>query len=364
MKRLLYFASDFRIGLSALLSDQLISIAKNGVEIYALAGENEQEAGLSELLRNNNVNITRIHGLDAHHDINRLITDIYHIVIANDIDIIHVQNNWQLAIAGALKSKLFFKKKLKIVYTLHGFRHNSPFKSRIAQVLIGGALFVLADHVICMTNYLRAKFKLLSYKIDIVPLGVKDDFFTKKFIEPPIETMHMVFPAQFRKGKNQDIIVRAFAKYVKTSGDTTSTLTLPGAGELEEEIKRLSRELGIAKQVIFPGLLSKNEIKQLYLDSNIAIVASNSETFGQSIVEPFVIGRCVVSTPVGIAPEIIKNGENGYLFKTEEDLYTILSRISQNMSALKEIGLANYNKRDSFSWSNVTSIYVDKLGLI
>ncbi len=364
MKRLLYFASDFRIGLSALLSDQLISIAKSGVEIYAVAGENEQEAGLSELLCLNNINITRIPGLDAHHDINSLIADIYQIVTANDIDIIHVQNNWQLAIAGAVKLKLLFQKKVLIAYTIHGFRHNNPFKSRIAQILIGGALFVLADHVICMTNYLRAKFKLLSYKIDIIPLGVKNDFFTDKFIAPPIDYMRMIFPAQFRNGKNQDLIIRAFAKYISSSGDTTSTLTLPGAGELEGKLKSLAQELGIIRQVIFPGLLSKNEIKQLYLDSNIAIVASNSETFGQSIVEPFVIGRCVISTPVGIAPEIIENDINGFIFNTEDDLCNILTQISQKKSILKEIGMTNYTKRDQFSWSHITSLYTEKLNLL
>lgn len=362
-KRLLFFASDYSIGLSALLTDQLISIVESGVEVCAVAGENEQESGLSDLLKQKGINIVRIHGLDTHSDFKRIVKEICNIVRDNKIRLIHVQNNWQLVIASFVKNRLLSKQRIKIVYTLHGFRNNNPLKSRIAQVIIGSGLLLLADHVICMTKYLRSKFKLLSYKIELIPLGIKDNFFTDKFIEPPIDAMHMVFPAQFRKGKNQDIIVRAFAKYVQASGDITSTLTLPGAGELEEEIKRLSRELGISRQINFPGLMSKEEIKNLYLNSNIAIVASNSETFGQSIVEPFVIGRCVVSTPVGIAPEIIKDGENGYLFKTEEDLYIILSQISRNMSSLKEIGLTNYNKHDSFSWSNVTSIYIDKLGL-
>lgn len=364
MKRLLYFASDFRIGLSSLLSDQLISIAKSGVEVYSVAGENEQEVGLSELLRRNNIDIIRIYGLDAHHDFNRLVSEIYKIVIGNDIDIIHVQNNWQLTIASAVKLNLLFKRKLKIAYTIHGFRNNSQVKSRVAQVVIGSALFALADHVICMTNYLRKKFKLLSHKIDLIPLGIRDDFFTDKFIEPPANDLRMVFPAQFRKGKNQELIVRAFARYISLSGDTTSTLTLPGAGEMEERIKSLAKELGIMRQVIFPGLLSRDEIKQLYIDSNIAIVSSNSETFGQSIVEPFVIGRCVISTPVGIASEIIKNNTNGFIFNTEDDLYNILTLVSRKKSLFKEIGITNYMKRDQFSWQHITSLYIEKLNLL
>lgn len=363
MKKLLYFASDYRIGLSSLLTDQLISISESGVDVYAVAGENEQEIGLSQLLRHKNINVRRISGLDTHSDFNRLVLEIYHIVIENNIDIIHVQNNWQLAIVGSVKFKLLFKRKIKIVYTLHGFRNNSPIKSRMAQIIIGSSLLVLADHVICMTEYLRKKFILLSYKINLIPLGVKGDFFTEDFVVPPVDALHLVFPAQFRAGKNQNMIVCAFARYVKTSGDTDSTLTLPGDGKMRADIKELVKKLGISRQVILPGKVSKDEIKRMYLESNIAIVASNSETFGQSIVEPFVIGRCVVSTPVGIAPEIITNGLNGFIFNSEDDLFNVLSQIGQNKSSLMVIGKANYSKRYLFSWSNITNMYIDKLKL-
>lgn len=128
----------------------------------------------------------------------------------------------------------------------------------------------------------------------------------------------MIFPAQFRHGKNQDVIIRAFAKHIKQTNDGDSRLILPGAGDLLNEMKRLADSLGISNRVEFPGLLSKEDIRQLYLKSNIGIVSSNSETFGQSIVEPFVLGRCVISRPVGIANDIIQNGVNGYIYNHEK----------------------------------------------
>lgn len=361
MKKLLYFTSDYKIGISALLTDQLLSIHKLGIDVIGVGGDNEQEPGLTNMLRGSGVRLKIINGLDEHTNYARLVERIQHIVSENAIDVIHVQNNWQLAISFAVKCRLMFRQKLEIIYTLHGFRHNSRIKSRIAQAVIGSALFVATDHVICMTEYLRKKFRLLSYKINLIPLGVKDDFFVQEYQQPPTDCLRLIFPAQFRKGKNQDMIIKAFGRYVKEATDHHSTLTLPGNGPLLEDARALAKRLGIDKQVIFPGFQSKNDIMRLYLDSNIAIVASNSETFGQSIVEPFVLGRCVLSTPVGIAPEIIKDGENGFLFNNEEQLLQIIKRINQDKTVILTSSKNNFRNRAMFRWETITKEYADSL---
>jgi glycosyltransferase involved in cell wall biosynthesis len=361
MKKLLYFASDFKIGLSALLADQLISIVESGIDVIAVAGECEQERGLGEMLKEKGINVKRIDGLDIHDDFSRLTFEIERIVRDNNIDIIHVQNNWQLAIAGYVKAKFCFKRKIEIAYTLHGFRHNSPVKSRIAQVVIGTALLLLANHVICMTEYLRNKFRLLSYKIDLIPLGINNNYFTNEFVAPKIDALHIVFPAQFREGKNHDMVIRAFADYVRQTKDAESDITFPGNGQLLERMKKLAVELSVDKQIHFPGLLTRNEVKEAYLASNIAIVASNSETFGQSIVEPFVIGRAIVTTPVGIAPEIIVDGKNGVFFSSQKELTAVFIRIANNKQMLIDAGKTNFFGRDKFKWDRVTELYRTKI---
>lgn len=353
MKNLLFFASDFKIGLSALLTDQLIALHDAEINVTAVAGENEQEPGLSMLLSSKNINIQRINGLDEHREFKRLVNKISEIIKKNDIDLIHVQNNWQLAIASAVKLKS--RKNLKIIYTIHGFRNNHPIKSHIAHIVIGTALLMLADNVICTTEFLKQKFMLLSYKIKLIPLGIKDDYFEDSYISPPTDALHMIFPAQFREGKNQDIIIKAFSDFINQTGDKKATLTLPGNGPLLEKMKSLAHQLDIQDRVIFPGFVSKEEIKDLYLKSNIAIVASNSETFGQSIVEPFVLGRCVISTPVGITPEFIKNGINGYIFDKKKDLVNILTNIDINL--LNKIGENNFRCRNKFRWKEIAKIY-------
>lgn len=359
MKKLLYFASDYKIGLSSLLVDQLVSLHQCGANVIGVAGIKEQEKGLGAILSHNNIPNIRIEGLDEHSNFSTLVQKVKDIVTDNNIDVVHVQNNWQLAIVGAVKAITRTRRKIKIIYTLHGFRHNHPVKSKIAQLLIGSALYLLADNVICMTTYLKNKFNLLSYKITLLPLGVKDAFFDDEFIKPSVDRLKMIFPAQFREGKNQDKIIKAFYHYCQSHDDKKSTLTLPGEGPLKSEMINLVNNLQMKNQIFFPGQLSKDQIKENYINSNIAIVASNSETFGQSIVEPYVLGRCVVSTPVGITLEIIKE-DNGFIFNNEIDLERILTALGANKDSLIEIGQTNYNMRDSFRWNEISNKYINQ----
>lgn len=361
MNKLLFFASDFKIGLSALLTDELIAFYQYGIDVYAIAGEKEQEPGLTEKIKLRSIPITRVKGLDCHANFRMLAEAIKEIIVKNKIRIVHVQNNWQLALIAYVKYKLLFKQKIQIIYTLHGFRHNSLWKSYIAQLVIGSALFLFADKVICMSGYLKRKFRLLSYKIELLPLGVPSTFFTEELYPLPHNGLQMIFPAQFRHGKNQDVIIRAFAEHIKRTKDSDSRLVLPGAGDLFDEMKKLADSLGISNRVDFPGLLSKEDIRQLYLKSNIGIVSSNSETFGQSIVEPFVLGRCVISRPVGIACDIIQDGVNGYIYNHQRDLIELLDTLYTHQDKIRQMGVNNFQRRDLFRWDNISREYKKRL---
>ena len=361
MGKLLFFTSDYKIGQSSLLTDQLVALHDGGMDVVAISGEKEQEKGLQERTRNLGIDVRYVEGLDEHANFVGLAKQIAGIVRQEHIHCVHVQNNWQMALVVFTKFILLRQFTLNIVYTLHGFRHNSPIKSMIARVVIGLMLLLFATKVICMCAYLKNKFSFLGKKIVVLPLGISNEYFLSELPQMPQVGLQMVFPAQFRKGKNQDLIIRAFARHIDNCGDKESCLYLPGMGELRESMKSLTQELGISDRVLFPGFCTKQEVLQLYLKCNIGIVASNSETFGQAIVEPFVLGRCVISTHVGIADDILVDGENGFFFSSEDELVNLFDRLYLNQYVIAKAGDMNYRKRCMFSWKSVTERYNDMI---
>lgn len=357
MDKLVFFISDYKIGQSCLTTDQMLAIHESPLEVIAISSENEQEAGLKDKTLLAGADVRRIQGLDEHKNYVGLAKQIAKIIKDEDIYIVHVQNNWQMMLLVFVKFILLRRWNLKIMYTLHAFRNNSPIKSIFARIIIGLMLLLFANRVICMSSYLKRKFYFLGKKAILLPLGISNEYFLPEHPQLPDNGLQMVFPAQFRQGKNQDMIIRAFARHINNNGDAESHLYLPGKGELQDEMMKLTHKLGIADRVSFPGFCSKQEVLQLYLKCNIGIVASNSETFGQCIVEPFVLGRCVVSTHVGIADDILVNGENGYFFSSEDELIEIFGRLYSNIDLINRAGCLNFSKRNMFSWKNITKQY-------
>ena len=350
--KVLFFASDFKIGLSALLTAQVCALAQAGISLHVVCSAGEQESGLHARLKEKGIEYTNIENLDAHESFIQMARAIRQLMKTTDCRHVHVQNNWQLALVACAKCGM--RKAPKVIYTLHGFRHNHPIKAKIAKLVIGTALLLFADRVICMCQYLKREFTLLQHKIALLPLGIDDAFFALSPL-PETKGLRIIFPAQFREGKNQDMIIRAFADYLVQTENEESHLTLPGSGPKLDEMKALVDSLGISNRVAFPGQCSKQQIVELYKKSNVAVVASNSETFGQSIVEPFVMGRIVISRPVGIAPDIIRHGENGFLFDDDKQLKTCFI---DTLRRLKKAEFCfDFNAVNAFNWHCIATNY-------
>jgi len=359
MKKILFFVSDFRIGVSSLLTEQAMFFSGlRGCDFIFLGSDKEQIPGL--IARYNEKELCAVPGLDDHKNYFRLLSDIKKIVVKDRVDVIHVQNNWQLLLV--LPLKLFFR-KLKIIYTIHGFRHNYRFRSIFARLIIGALLLLFVDKVIAASTIVKNKFHLLCDKVVLLYLGVDKLFFDDQYLLDENDFV-VVFPAQFRFGKNQDILIRAIGRIIKETKDYAIRLLLPGEGLLKPDCVSLTEELGISSCVEFPGLLDKYGIYDLYKKSTIAVIPTNFETFGHCVAEPFVMGLCVVSRKVGIATDIIRDGDNGFLFDVEDELYEVLLKLYNDRRLLKRCASNAYAERYKLSWKNISAEYEGIIGSV
>jgi glycosyltransferase involved in cell wall biosynthesis len=357
MIKILFFLSSHKIGLSNLLSEQALHYKQlQHLEFTFIAGENEQEEGLRKRLKTQNISYEIIHGLDEHNNFLHLIKEFKLHVDSVQPDVVHVQTNWQLVIAIVIK--IFATKKYKIFYTIHGYRHNYKYKSIIALWLIQLLLFIFSDAIFAASSMVFRKFSLIQKKLHILYLGVEEEFFNRALaIVHEVESIKMIFPAQFREGKNQYALINTIDKYIRHTGDNSITLSLPGEGPLKDECMELCKNLNLENNIIFPGQVTRKTIIQHYESCNVAIMPSNSETFGHAIAEPFVLGMCVISRNTGIAMDVIDNTCNGFIFETDEELLNILINLNQNRSMIQNCANNAFAKRDIFRWNTLASQY-------
>ncbi len=115
--------------------------------------------------------------------------------------------------------------------------------------------------------------------------------------------------ANLRPVKGIDVFLKA-AKLVKDELPQARFLIV-GDGEEEENLKRLSAELGLGGCADFLG--RKRDVARVLNAFDVAVLSSYSESFSNSIVEYLAAGIPVVCTDVGGSREAVESGVNGFV---------------------------------------------------
>jgi len=358
---LIHVGSSYQMGLTSQETNLAIAYKLNTkINFIALSGEKEQFIGLSSLLIKNNITHVIIPGFDEHRNFIRLIKSLIKVIRLFNPNIVTLNTNWQLVLFGV--TRFFIKNKFKIIYTIHGYRHNHSIKSKIAIILISTLLHIFADLINAPSTFVKNKFPTLKRKLISIPLGEDDIFFEKSKAPNFSKPYKFCYPAVFRQGKNQLELIQAFARFIQITENLDSQLYLPGEGSLLGKAKQYAVEMGIEDRVIFPGQLDRNQMLELYLKCQFSIVCSNVETFGHCIAEPLILQRVLITRDVGIAIDVVKDNVNGLVFDTFEDLVTCLVKIdSMPKEDLMRISASASSLASIFNWKNIAIQHVEKM---
>lgn len=352
MVHIIFFASSHKIGLTGQLTEQAVIFSKLYPGQFSfVSGEKQQYPNLAEKLYNNKAKHLIINGLDDHSNLWRLVKEFSRIVNSLSPQYVTVQTNWQLMIT--ILAKFFTPANFSIIYIVRGYRHNSPYKSIVARLLIGYLLKIFASKIITPSSFVRNRFSFLGKKNEIIFLG-EDEFFFEDHPLPDFSHKKIfVFGGEFRSGKNQEMLIRALKQYILKSQNHDVALYLPGKGERLEACKILCKNLELDKNVIFPGFLTREDMHRLYLKCQFAFVPSNVETFGHCIVEPLLLGRVLFTRHVGVADDIIIDGYNGFFFENEKDLISVMFNVVENNELCLKVSENAVKDKWRFDWEHV-----------
>lgn len=175
--------------------------------------------------------------------------------------------------------------------------------------------------------------------------GIRVDGVLPHAVPPPIGKRDrdpspvVAFAGRLVPEKGAHIAVQAFAQIREEFPE--ARLRIAGDGPERHNLEVLSRELGIGAMVEFLGHLPRAELERQLEGAWVQCVPSLwEEPFGLVVIEAQARGTVVVASAVGALPELVVDGETGYLAPPANPaaLAAVLRRVLADSGAADRLG--------------------------
>ena len=198
------------------------------------------------------------------------------------------------------------------------------------------------------------------------PLGPADAAALPADLGIPSGVPVVALVGHMRIGKGQDVAVRAWPEVLATQPD--ARLLLVGNGPLEAELRQSARDLGVESRVVFAG--ARDDVQEILPRATLVVLPTRMEALPTALMEAAAAGIPSVATDVGGVPEVVVDGETGWLVPIEQvddgtgtpvdpdafvaDLAGRLTEAVSDVHRAKHFGLAGRTRAvEHFSWASI-----------
>jgi glycosyltransferase involved in cell wall biosynthesis len=174
---------------------------------------------------------------------------------------------------------------------------------RASQCLVAASTATV-DDLVRLRVAPREKFRVIPYGLDLDPFTNVDEaarVAMRQELDVPADQVLLTFVGRMVPIKRLDLLLRAFAAARRTG--VPIHLALVGDGEMRPDLARLASELGIAANVTFVGY--RRDTPAIAAATDAAVLSSDNEGTGISLIEAAAAGRPAVATDVGGIPEVV-----------------------------------------------------------
>lgn len=237
-----------------------------------------------------------------------------------------------------------------------------PFKNVGGSSLLNKIKFLKVEKVVVNSSFTK-RFIDREYGVNSVVVypSVDIDAFKSDLREKEKIILAVGRFSQLKQAKNQDILIKAFSK-VCQSDLSRWRLILAGGSEVggKNYVKKL-RLLSSNLPVEIVENPDFEKIRSLYAKASIFWSASGFgvseienpervEHFGISVVEAMASGAVPIAFEAGGHKEIISHGNDGFLWKKEDDLIKLTKKVANNENLWLYLSRASIEKSKQFSY--------------
>lgn len=303
----------------------------------------------------------------------------------DDVDVIHC-HTWYSHFGGVLVSRLL---QCPLILTTHSLEPHRPWKSE--QLGDGGyamscwiekTAYEAADGVIAVSEGMkRDVMKLYGVpedRVKVIYNGIDPDFYKPTFDEGVLKKWgvdpnrpFVLFVGRITRQKGISQLIQAIPQIDKNA-QVVLCAGAPDTQELADECKGLIEEVQKVRDGVIwiQDVVPHEELRVLYSHATVFATPSLYEPFGIINLEAMSCGTPVVGSAVGGIPEIIVDGETGFLVPLkavsetnfepadpkafQTDFANKLNKILENPELAKKMGEVSRKRAvDVFSWEAI-----------
>ncbi len=260
------------------------------------------------------------------------------VVNRENLDILHVHYAIPHAVCAIL-AKQMCNRDLKIVTTLHGtditvLGYDSSLTDAIKfGIEKSDIVTAVSDSLVKETYDLINPDKSIETVYNFIDERIyqkSDASHLREEYEIKPEEKVIIHVSNFRPVKRVEDVVKTFAKIAEAM---PAKLLLVGDGPEVSKVSKLVNKFGLNNRVLFLG--KQENLEELYSISDLMLLLSEKESFGLVLLEAMACGVPCIGTNVGGIPEVITDGQSGFLC----ELGDIDEMAAKSIYLLKEINL-------------------------
>jgi len=222
-----------------------------------------------------------------------------------------------------------------------------------------------ANAVVAPTEAIKQE--LLRYapdmnRIDVIPTGVDCVRFSPDNDGSAVRARYglrdekvLMHVGRVAWEKNIELLIEGFRRLVREEPDTR--LLIVGEGPARKHYMQLARDEGVADKVIFTGFIPDDELPQFYAACDAFTIASKFETQGLAALEAMASGKPVAGINFRAVAELVRPGENGFLF--DDEPYSCAQAMARALNSTPQIRAAARATAESFSVAESVSKLVE-----
>ncbi len=218
------------------------------------------------------------------------------------------------------------------------------------------SIWQAAARVVAVSHFTR-RIALESYpnvQVDVIHNGVDRSVMPERELDatrPP----RIIFAGRFVEQKNPTHLVQALAGLK----DLPWNCVMLGDGPLQAEVKEQIAAFGLQDRFTLPGWVTPEEVLDWCRRGDILCLPSRSEGLPVAGVQALAMGLAVVLSNVGGNTELVRHGENGFLFEPGDvpALQTHLKTLLASSKTLKSAQAYSFELANQFNLQTIVGQY-------